>query len=291
MVSLLDAAIVPLFVGVSLAFTAATPYAQFTSGVNLVEVYATVTDGQGEPITGLTAADFTVAEDGMRQRISAYAAGEFPLAIAIGLDRSFSMGGRDNRLGVAKSAARTLVGALRADDQVMVVTIGSETEIAAPLSGDRRAALAAIDRLDAWGTTPLYDATLAALDAIQPAHGRRALVLISDGTDRFSETTATDLVGRARNHDVLVYPVAIGAARPPVFAELASATGGRSFFVREPAAVIATMGQIAKELRFQYLLGYVPSRERASDPSWHAIDVRVARQDVRVRAREGYSGR
>jgi Ca-activated chloride channel family protein len=291
MVSLLDLAIVPLFVGASLAFTAATPYAQFTSGVNLVEVYATVTDGRGEPITGLTAADFTVAEDGMPQRISAFAAGEFPLAIAIGLDRSFSMGGRDNRLGVAKSAARTLVGALRADDQGMVVTIGSETEIAAPLSGDRRAALAAIDRLDAWGTTPLYDATLAALDAIQPARGRRALVLISDGTDRFSETTATDLVGRARNHDVLVYPVAIGTARPPVFAELASASGGRSFFVREPAAVIATMGQIAKELRFQYLLGYVPSRERAGDPSWHAIDVTVTRQDVRVRAREGYSGR
>lgn len=283
MVWLLEAAIVPLFLG-TLA------YAQFTSGVNLVEVYATVTDRQGEPVSGLTASDFTIAEDGVRQSISTFAAGEFPLAIAIGLDRSFSMGGRDNRLGVAKSAARTLVGALRPADQVMVVAIGGETEVVAPLSNDRAAALSAIDRLDAWGTTPLYDAALSALDAIQPARGRRALVLLSDGTDRYSDTPAAELVDRVRRHDVLIYPVAIGAARPPVFAELASASGGRSFFVREPAALNTTMAAIAKELRFQYLLGYVPSRERG-ESSWRAIEVSVARAGVRVRAREGYAGR
>lgn len=288
---LLEAAIVPLFLGALLAYVTAKPYAQFTSGVNLVEVYATVTDRRGEPVAGLTAADFQIAEDGGGQAISAFAAGEFPLAIAIGLDRSFSMGGKDNRLGVAKSAARTLVGALRPDDQVMVVAIGGDTAIVAPLSSDRAAALSAIDRLDAWGTTPLYDATLAALEAIQPARGRRALVLLSDGSDRYSDATAADLVDRGRRHDVLIYPVAVGSARPPVFAELAAATGGRSFFVRDPRALITTMTAIARELRFQYLLGYVPSRARSTEPSWHAIDVTVGRPDVRVRARDGYVGR
>jgi Ca-activated chloride channel homolog len=291
MMSLLEAAIVPLFLGALAAYVGAEPYAQFTSSVNLVEVYATVTDRHGEPIAGLTAADFRVAEDGAPQTISAFASGEFPLSMAIGLDRSFSMGGADNRLGVAKSAARTLVGALRPADQVMIIAIGGETAIAAPLSTDRAAALAAIDRLDAWGTTPLYDATLGALDAIQPARGRRALVLLSDGTDRYSETTAAELLDRARRHDALIYPVAIGAARPPVFAELAAATGGRSFFAREPAALVSTMTTIARELRSQYLLGYAPARERTAGPSWHAIDVTVARPDVRVRSRTGYDGR
>ena len=281
---LLEAAIVPLFLG-TLA------YAQFTSGVNLVEIYATVTDLEGHPISGLTAADFQVSEDGAPQVISTFAAGEFPLAIAIGLDRSFSMGGKGNRLAVAKSAARTLVGALRPDDEVMVIAIGGETETAAPLSADRGAALAAIDRLDAWGTTPLYDATSSAIDAIQPARGRRALVLLSDGTDRYSESSAAELVDRARTHDVMVYPVAIGNARPPVFAELAAATGGRSFFVRDPAGLMATMRAIANELRFQYLLGYVPAGERPGRPSWREIDVSVRRAGVRVRARQGYVGR
>jgi Ca-activated chloride channel homolog len=291
MMQLLETRIVPLFVSVALALAVSVPRAQFASGVDLVEVYATVMDRRGEPVTGLTAADFSVSEDGAPQRISAFAAGGFPLSIAIAVDRSFSMAGAGNRLGVAKSAARTLVGALRPDDQVMVVAIGGDTAIVAPLSAGRAAALAAINRLDAWGTTPLYDATLEALEAIQPARGRRALVLISDGTDRYSNATAADLVSRARSRDVLVYPVAIGTARPPVFAELASATGGRSFFVPEPAALIATMTQIATELRYQYLLGYAPSRERGGDASWHGIEVSVRRPDVRVRAREGYVGR
>ena len=89
----------------------------------------------------MTAADFRVAEDGTPQSITAFAAGEFPLAVAIGLDRSFSMGGNGNRLAVAKSAARTFVGALRPTDQVMVIAIGGDTEIVAPLSSDRAAAL------------------------------------------------------------------------------------------------------------------------------------------------------
>jgi Ca-activated chloride channel family protein len=265
-------------------------YAQFTSGVNLVEVYATVTDRQGEPVTGLTAADFSVSDDGTRQAITAFAAGEFPLAVAIGLDRSFSMADKSNRLGAAKSAARTFVGSLRTTDQVMVVAIGGEVEVAAPLTTDHAAALAAIDRLEAWGTTPLYDAALSALDKIQSAKGRRALLLLSDGTDRYSDTAAADLVDQARRRDVLIYPIALGRARPPIFAELAAATGGRSFHAPEPRDLASTMNAIARELRFQYLLGYVPARA-ASEAGWHAIDVSVDRPDLRVRAREGYFSR
>jgi VWFA-related protein len=76
-----------------------------------------------------------------------------------------------------------------------------------------------------------------------------------------------------------------------VFAELAAATGGRSFFARDPAALATAMKQIAKELRFQYLLGYAPSRERAADAVWHGIDVTVLRPGAKVRARDGYSSR
>jgi Ca-activated chloride channel homolog len=284
------AAIVPLII-VALTALGSGAYAQFTSGVNLVEVYATVTDAAGRPVSGLTAHDFDVAEDGEPQSISTFTAGEFPLSVAIGIDRSFSMAAKGDRVAVAKSAARTFVGAMRPADQVMVIAIGSDTEVAAPLSTDRRAAFAAIDRLDAWGTTPLYDATLVALDAIQSAKGRRALVLLSDGTDRYSDTNAADLVEQARRRDVLIYPVAIGPIRPPVFAELATATGGRSFFAREPRELNEIVTTIASELRMQYLLGYVPSRSPAEHPGWRAIDVHVNRSGLRVRARDGYFAR
>src|SRR4029079_2891000 len=68
--------------------------AQFTSGVNGVEVYAAVTDRNGYPVTGLRREDFTVLEDGRPQTVSAFAEGDLPLSVAVGLDRSFSMGAK-----------------------------------------------------------------------------------------------------------------------------------------------------------------------------------------------------
>ena len=230
---------------------------QFSSGVNLVEVYATVTDREGQPVTGLTAADFQVAEDQVPQPITTFAAGEFPLSVTIALDRSFSMAGP--RLALSKQAARSFIAALKPTDEVMVLAIGSEVETITPPVPAREAAATRWEAIEAWGTTPLYDASVQALDAIQARRGRRALLLISDGIDRDSRTTATELIARARQSGVLVYPVAIGGTRPPLFGELANVTGGRSFFIDDPKRLESQLAILARELRFQYLLGYAPS--------------------------------
>lgn len=259
---------------------------QFASGVSAVEVYATVTDRQGQPVTGLSQQDFRVEEDGEPQTLRSFSAGQFPLALAIGVDRSFSVSAA-GLAGVA-SAVRSLLSELRADDQAMVMTIGSETEIVAPLSVDRRPADAALARIESWGTTPLYDATLSAVDAIQSAAGRRALILISDGTDRYSRLTAADLLDAVRKKDVLIYPIALGRTRPAIFAELATVTGGRSFQVADVGMLRATLTTIATELRFQYLLGYAPASDGTVRPGWHSIHVAVSKTDARVRARDGY---
>ena len=158
--------IVPLFLGV-LLFAAGRAVrgqiATFSSGVHLVEVYATVTDRAGQPVTGLTAANFRVTEDQAPQTITAFAAGEFPLSVTIALDRSFSMAGE--RLALSKQAARRFIAALRPADEVMVLAIGSEIETITPPVPARQAGAIRWETIDAWGTTPLYDATAQALDA------------------------------------------------------------------------------------------------------------------------------
>lgn len=261
--------------------------AQFATSVNVVEVYATVTDAAGTPVRGLTKADFVVREDGEAQEISTFAAGEFPLAAAIAVDRSFSMAGP--RLAAALSAARLFLGELRGSDESMVIAIGSRTEVLAPLSRERLAQLDALSRLDAFGTTGLHDAIIAAIDAIQQARGRRVLVLLSDGTDRYSEATAAQALAKARSSDVIVYPVAVGRARPPLFAELAALTGGRSFHVGDPRRLPDTLRGIASELRSQYLLGYSPTRTIVpGSGEWRTIRVSVDWHGARVRARDGY---
>ena len=266
--------------------TAPLSRAQFASGVNLVEVYATVTDARGQLVGALTADDFAITEDGVAQPIAAFAAGEFPVAVALGIDCSFSV--PPAALARVKRAARAFVAALRAGDQVMVIAIGGDVTVASPLSNDHQKALAAIDGVERWGSTPLRDAAVAAIGAIQHAGGRRALVLMSDGADRSSQSTLDQVVDEARRHDVLVYPIGTGRRQPPIFAALARVTGGRSFAAPGGRALTRALGDIARELRFQYLIGYAPPHGAGAPPRWRAIHVAVRRPGVRVRARDGY---
>jgi Ca-activated chloride channel homolog len=261
----------------------------FTSGVQLVEVYATVTDAKGELVTGLRQSDFEVLEDGAPQEVTAFAAGEFPLAVALGVDRSFSMAGEPLRL--AKLASQAFLRELKPDDRSMVVAIGNQADVIAPLSADRAAQARAISELDAWSTTALHDALIATLDRLEPEPGRQAIVVFSDGADRYSEHKASDVMERARRSNALIYPIALGKTRPALLSELAVLTGGRSFLLRDARELEKTLAAIARELRYQYLLGYTPSKQiKKGDREWRSIKVTVkaTRPGLRVRARDGY---
>jgi Ca-activated chloride channel homolog len=263
---------------------------QFATTVQVVEVYASVTDARGEPLRGLSQDRFTVREDGKIQTISTFAESEFPLSVAVGVDRSWSMAG--DRLADAKAGARTLLAELRPDDQAMVVAIGGAVDTVAPLSVDRAGQAAAVDRLDPWSTTALHDAVIAAIDRVQAGSGRRALVLFSDSNDRYSRADASAVLDHARRADVMVYPVALGRERSALFAELAVLTGGRSFQAQDREEVTTIARAIARELRTQYLIGYSPSRPRTEGAGeWRSIRVEVRAPGARVRARDGYVNR
>jgi Ca-activated chloride channel family protein len=265
------------------------PRPQFSSRVQLVEVYASVTDASGEPVTGLIRSDFVVSEDGQSQDITTFAAGEFPLTVALGVDRSFSMTGE--KLTLAKRATQSFLRLLKPTDRSMVVAISNQADVIAPLSMDRQGQIDAVGQLDPWSTTALHDAIIGALDRLEPETGRQALVVFSDGADRYSDHSAAQVVDRARRSTALVYPIAIAKTRPPLLAELAGVTGGRSFLLDDARDLEKTLGTVARELRHQYLLGYTPSRPLVPGQSeWRSIRVtlKATRPGVRVRARDGY---
>lgn len=261
--------------------------AQFTSSTTLVEVYATVTEASGRPVRGLTQADFEIVEDGTPQIVSNFAAGDFPLRVALALDRSFSMAGRP--LEATQRAARAFLSALRPEDESVILGIGSEVTTVADATLPRPQQAAAVQALDPWGTTRLHDAIIQAIDATDAARGRRAVVIVSDGDDRYSEASPGAVLTRARRANVLIYPVSLSKTRPPLFAELSTVTGGRSFHLRDLKALDGTLTTIASELREQYLLGYSPTRPMTSGQNeWRSITVRVKRPGFTVRARDGY---
>ena len=171
----------------------------------------------------------------------------------------------------------------------MVVAISSSGEVVAPLGTNRGAQIAAIDALDAWSTTALRDTIVGTLARLDGERGRRALVLFSDGVDRYSEASPADVLDRVRQSGVIIYAIAIGRQRPPFFAEAAVSSGGRSFQIADARQLQATLMQVARELRFQYLLGYAPARPIAGGGEWRSIRVQVHRSGVQVRARDGYA--
>ena len=264
-------------------------FAQFSSGVQLIEVYATVTDAKGELVTGLRQSDFQVLENDRPQEISAFAAGEFPLTVALGVDRSFSMAGEPLRL--AKLASQTFLRQLKPGDRSMVVAIGNSAEVIATLSSDHEHQARAVAALDAWSTTSLNDAVIAALDRLEPEKGRQALVVFSDGVDRYSQATSGAVIARARRGQALVYPITIGRTQSQPAVELATLTGGRSFLLRDTKELERTLSTIARELRYQYLIGYTPNTPaRPGLHEWRSIRVvlKSPAHGARVRARDGY---
>jgi Ca-activated chloride channel homolog len=266
------------------------PLATFSSQTQLVEVYATVTDDKGELVTGLRRNDFEVYENNQLQEVQQFAFGEFPLTVALGVDRSWSMAGKP--LELAKQASKTFLNQLKTGDRSMVVAISSSADVIAPLATDRFTQARMISALDPWSTTALRDAIVASLDRLEPEPGRQALVLFSDGNDRYSRATESEVIARARRSNALIYPITIGKQRPALLAELAVLTGGRSFLLRDATELEKTLSTIARELRYQYLLGYAPS-----DPivegvhQWRAIRVTLtgSHPGLRVRARDGYT--
>lgn len=194
-----------------------------------------------------------------------------------------------DRLKLAKQASQSFLRALKPGDRSMVVAINNDAEVVAPLTMDRLNQGRAIEALDPWSTTALHDAIIATLDRLAPEPGRQALVLFSDGTDRYSKATAAQVVERARRSNALIYLIAFGRERPPLLAELAVVTGGRSFLLRDVRDLDKTLAGVAKELRYQYLLGYTPSDAiEKGTAEWRSIRVVHKKPGARVRARDGY---
>jgi Ca-activated chloride channel family protein len=195
-------------------------------------------------------------------------------------------------LALAKQASRSFLNQLKTGDRSMVFAISSTSDVIAPLSTDRATQSRAIAALDPWSTTALRDAIVAALDRLEPEPGRQALVLFSDGNDRYSQATEAQVLERARRSNALIYPITFGKQQPRLLAELAALTGGRSFLLKDATELERTLSVIARELRYQYLLGYAPSRPiEAGVHDWRSIRVtqKPPRAGLRIRARDGYT--
>jgi Ca-activated chloride channel family protein len=193
-------------------FVAAMPAqetARFTSGVELVNVTATVTDNDGRFVDSLKKEDFSVFENGKSQEVSHFSAGKVPVSLGIALDASASM--TPEKMSAARSAIdRFLFELLDAQDEIFFMKFSSEPRLVQEWTTDRAAISRAVEKVEPSGGTAIYDAVAHALPvAAGGQHRKKAILVISDGNDTSSDVSPAELRARIRESDVLVYALGV----------------------------------------------------------------------------------
>ena len=198
---------------------------RFRTGVELVNVTATVTDDSGRFVPNLRKEDFVVYEDGAQQTITHFNADRVPVSLGIAVDTSGSMAGEKFEHAQA-ALERFLFDLLDADDEVFLYRFSTDTYLEQGWTKDKNLISRALRRISPRGGTALYDAVAQAVPmADNGSNRKKAVLVISDGNDTNSETHISELKQLVRQTEVLVYAIGIdgrgevtGVFRPPVIA-------------------------------------------------------------------------
>jgi len=269
----------------------------FQSGVEIVRLDVSVTNGREEYVTGLSDRDFALFEDGTRQALTFFARDPLPVTLSLLIDCSASM---DQKLPTAQAAGIRFVQTLRAIDTGRVVQFNDRVTTLQDFTADQGALESALRQTAASGPTVLYDALyinvkeLSARDSRAPPR-RRAIVLLSDGEDTASHVTDEQVFALAGASDVAIYTIGLQAEKSDqrdraahFLSRIARDTGGQAYFPHRLSELDGLYTRIAEELRSQYTLGYV-SANGSRDGRWRRIVVRTPEHEgLRIRYRLGY---
>jgi VWFA-related protein len=325
---------------------------KISTEVKLVTVYAAVRDKHGKIIPNLNQSDFALQEDARPQTIKYFAReSDLPLTLGLLVDTSLS---QRRVLDQEKSASYSFFDhILREDkDKAFLIHFDREVELLQDLTASREKLRAGLEQLDTpafsnasaggggggsggsggggsgrghshgGGGTLLYDSIyLASNELMKKQHGRKALIILTDGVDHGSKESLNTAIASAQRADTAVYSILFadedaygnggrggygghggyggggrGGGRYPqqdrpdgkkVLERISKETGGQLFEVKKKLPIEQIYAQIEEELRNQYSLAYTPDRP-GDDSTYHLIHVTVSQKDLIVQAREGY---
>jgi Ca-activated chloride channel homolog len=256
--------------------------------VDLVELYTTVLDRQGRPVTsGLEAKDFSVAEDGARQKIVRFEqVTDLPIHAAVAIDVSASM--EKSLEQVQTAALQFFQGILRPKDRAALITFNDHPALAVKFTRDVSSLAGGLAGLKAERGTALYDSLIFTFYNFNGLKGRRAILLLSDGKDEGSRFSYEEALEFARRAGVTVYAIGLGEdVEKKKLARLSEETGGRAFFPKNAGELAGIYATIQEELRSQYLIAYQSSTTR-TDPGFRVVDLKVGRSGLEAKTLRGY---
>jgi Ca-activated chloride channel family protein len=266
--------------------------------VKLVNVFATVTDANGAPVSTLTKGNFALSEDGVPQAISVFSReSQLPLSIVMAIDASLSTK-KDLKLELT-SARRFAHEILRPQDSMSLYQFSELVEELVPFTSDLKRIDAGIDRVHVVSATAMYDAIYLGSEALLKRQGRKVMVIITDGGDTMSSTSYQEALRAAQQAEATVYsiimvPIEASAGRDlggeHALIQLSHDTGGKYFYADTLPRLERAFQQISDELRTQYLLAYYPAR-RLAESDFRKIKIELkgpGAEGLKARHRTGY---
>src|SRR6266852_6878849 len=254
---------------------------RLTINTELVTLNVRVIDRNNRPINNIGKDEFRVFEDGVPQRIFSFTEEEVPVIYGLAVDTSGSL--RPAFEQVLNAAKAIINSNKRGDETFLERFISSDKiETVQDFTANRDALMDGLDQLYVeGGQTAVIDGVYLAAEHVgeyrkgnDDERRRRALIVVTDGEDRQSYYTETQLFKRLREEDVQIYLIGFvneldadkGFIRKSprdkavtLINRIASETGGRAFFPQTLSELPEVANQIVRDLRTQYFISYDPT--------------------------------
>jgi len=238
--------------------------------------------------TDLAADEFEIYEDGRKQEIRYFAAGdrsETAPALHLGLLLDVS-GSMNEDIGFTKTAAIKFLNTLT--DAVDITVLDFDTEVRAARYSQAEFArlIERIRQQKARGFTALYDAIGMYLHGAAEQDGRSIMLLYTDGGDTRSSLSLAELMDLLKASSVTVYPIgaldhqsaSVRTEQRMLLQRIAEVTGGQAFFPTSVKELDGVYEKVVAEIRAQYTLGYLSTNPK-TDGAWRKVDVKIVRGD------------
>ncbi len=238
-----------------------------------VTVYVSVTDASGQPV-GVDPNTIQISENGqVMQPTNVSGGGQGgigPLTTMLVMDVSGSMD-KNGKIDGAKAAAKAYVDQMRPEDQAGIMVYNTRTTYLQPLTTDHAVLNSAIDSIKTGGDTAMYDALIAAEEALKDVTGRKAVIVVTDGLDNSSSHKADDVITGIGPAGLSISTIGLGDASTKSqqgldeagLKSLAQQAGGAYSYAGDSAALSALFQLYGRALQNEYAITYTsPSNLR-----------------------------
>jgi len=271
----------------------------------LVNVALNVVDAHGTPVGGFEKKDFELFEDGKPQTIAVFdREATSPLSIVLAIDESGTV---ETSERLERQAAKNFVRAiLREQDELDLMDFSDTVREVVPFTNQAKSIERGLGELERGDETALYNAIYLASERLatrsEATNRRRVLVVISDGGnsllggEKYEQAIEEAQRAGAIIYSIIIVPIAADAGRNTggehALIQMSEDTGGKYYYVADPADLEPAFRHVSDDLRTQYLLGYYAPEGGGDANTFRRIKVKLTegtgRDAYSLRYRTGY---